>query len=77
MSNDIPDGDILIHCGDFTKIGAIDEVKKFSLFLESIRHKFKFIIVIAGSLNHKLSLFNYSTFGNKGNHELSFDKNCL
>ena len=48
MTNEIPDGDILIHAGDFTSIGKIDEVRKFSAFLKSLDEKFKYKIVIAG-----------------------------
>lgn len=30
---DIPDGDVLIHAGDFSKCGHIDEVKSFNTWL--------------------------------------------
>ena len=47
----IPSGDILIHAGDFTSIGKIDEVQKFSEFLKTLDDKFKYKVVIAGKLN--------------------------
>ena len=53
MHNSIPNGDILIHAGDFSKVGSIKEVKEFSEFLKTLDHKFKYKIVIAG--NHELS----------------------
>ncbi|XP_045178453.2 metallophosphoesterase MPPED2-like [Mercenaria mercenaria] len=47
----VPDGDILIHAGDFTNVGLANEVKKFNAFLGSLSHQVK--IVIAG--NHDLT----------------------
>ena len=47
----IPDGDVLLHAGDFTSTGRPDEVKKFDDFLASQPHKTK--IVIAG--NHEMT----------------------
>lgn len=48
---DIPDGDVLLHAGDFTKCGQKDEVVEFDNWLSNLPHKHK--IVIAG--NHELS----------------------
>jgi predicted phosphodiesterase len=47
----IPDGDILIHCGDFTSYGYKDEVKRFIEWFSKQTHKHK--IFIAG--NHDRS----------------------
>ena len=47
----IPDGDILIHAGDFTRCGHLQEVRDFNTWLGTLPHKHK--IVIAG--NHELS----------------------
>jgi len=47
----IPDGDILIHAGDFTRYGLVSEVVQFNEWLGTLPHKHK--IVIAG--NHELS----------------------
>lgn len=49
---DIPDGDIFIHAGDFTKCGLLDEVRGFNHWLSALPHKYK--IVVAG--NHELTL---------------------
>lgn len=48
---DIPEGDVFIHAGDFTKCGQKEEVIEFNNWLGTLPHKYK--IVIAG--NHELS----------------------
>lgn len=48
---EIPDGDIFIHAGDFTRCGRLDEVNDFNKWIGELPHKHK--IVIAG--NHELS----------------------
>ena len=53
MTHPIPNGDILIHAGDFTNYGGIEEVEKFSSFLKTLDDKFKYKVVIAG--NHGVS----------------------
>ncbi|KAF6202153.1 hypothetical protein GE061_004551 [Apolygus lucorum] len=47
----VPDGDIFIHAGDFTRCGLEDEVVEFNNWIGKLPHKHK--IVIAG--NHELS----------------------
>jgi hypothetical protein len=47
---DIPEGDVLIHAGDFTMSGQGKQIKKFRLEIEALPHPYK--IVIAG--NHDL-----------------------
>jgi hypothetical protein len=47
----IPEGDVLIHAGDFTSTGKEHEVAQFNAWLGSLPHKHK--IVIAG--NHDLT----------------------
>ena len=46
VTHNFPDGDILIHAGDFSEAGHISEVKAFNEWLGSLPHKHK--IVIAG-----------------------------
>jgi len=46
MDHVIPDGDILIHAGDFSISGLVSEVKEFNNWLGTLSHKHK--IVIAG-----------------------------
>ena len=43
----IPDGDILIHAGDLTHMGAIEDLYDFNEFLDTLPHPHK--IVIAGN----------------------------
>lgn len=56
----MPEGDILIHAGDFTWKGAPRAVIQFSNWLANIKHKYKEIIVIAG--NHDLLFENRSSY---------------
>ncbi|MDZ7897776.1 MAG: metallophosphatase domain-containing protein [Arcicella sp.] len=46
----VPDGDILIHAGDMTCVGGIDEIKEFNEWLGTLPHRHK--IIIAG--NHDI-----------------------
>ncbi|XP_039289427.1 UPF0046 protein C25E10.12 [Nilaparvata lugens] len=48
---DIPEGDIFIHAGDFTRCGGHEEVVDFNNWIGQLPHKHK--LVIAG--NHELS----------------------
>jgi len=48
----LPDGDILLHAGDFTQSGSLEELQKQIAWLDSQPHKFK--VAIAG--NHDLCL---------------------
>ncbi len=49
---DVPDGDVLIHAGDLTKVGTLEQIAEAASFLEGLPHRHK--IVIAG--NHDLGL---------------------
>jgi len=55
----VPEGDVLIHCGDFSNDGSHDEVSDFILWFESQPHPHK--LVISGNhdvgLAHKLFAF--------------------
>jgi hypothetical protein len=45
---EVPDGDILIHAGDFTLLSeSMDEVADFNRWLGELRHRYK--IVVPGS----------------------------
>lgn len=44
---EVPDGDILIHTGDLTNRGRLEEVIDFNRFLEGLPHRHK--VVIAGN----------------------------
>jgi len=58
---DIPDGDILIHAGDFTLNGTLGEVVEFNEWLGTLDHPYK--IVVAG--NHDRCLGESGTLGLK------------
>lgn len=44
---DIPDGDVLIHAGDMTNHGSLNDVDDFNRFLGTLPHRHK--LVIAGN----------------------------
>ncbi len=50
----LPEGDVLLHAGDFTFDGSEREVKEFCVYLQTIKPSFQHIVVIAG--NHELCL---------------------
>lgn len=64
MRHPIPPGDVLLHAGDFTRKGRLEELDEFNNFLGSLPHRHK--LVVAG--NHELS-FDLVTSGyvNGGN----------
>jgi len=45
----MPKGDILIHSGDATNFGRIEEIVKFNKFLESIESKYEYILFVPGN----------------------------
>jgi predicted MPP superfamily phosphohydrolase len=55
----IPDGDVLIHAGDFTMVGRTKEIREFNEFLTSLSHPHK--VVIAGNHDIAFDLENYET----------------
>lgn len=55
---DMPEGDILIHAGDFTNRGNLVEVYDFNNWLGELKSKYEHIITIAG--NHELGFDNKS-----------------
>lgn len=48
----VPDGDVLIHAGDFTKHGTLAELDAFNTWLDTLPHTHK--IVVAGNHEHAL-----------------------
>lgn len=59
MEHVIPDGDILIHAGDFTGFGSRDQVIHFNNFLSTLNHPHK--VVIAGNHDISFDLENYDS----------------
>jgi Icc-related predicted phosphoesterase len=54
MKEKIPEGDVLVHSGDFTNVGSKEDVVAFNNWIGKLPHKYK--IVIAG--NHDWLLYN-------------------
>ena len=50
-SLEVPPGDVLLHSGDFSRRGEIDDIIHFNSFLAKLPHRYK--VVIAG--NHEIS----------------------
>ena len=44
---DIPDGDVLVHAGDITRRGGLDDLADFNAWLGTLPHRHK--VVIAGN----------------------------
>lgn len=44
---EVPDGDILVHCGDMTEVGTEGEIAEFAAWIYSLPHKDK--VIIAGN----------------------------
>ena len=57
---DMPEGDILIHAGDFTHNGSKAEVQDFLNWLDNLEVKYGYILVVPG--NHDKCLANKSQF---------------
>ena len=55
----IPDGDVLMHCGDFTKHGRVNELEDFLDWFSQFSHEYK--IFIAG--NHDAIMTNHGNDG--------------
>ena len=51
---DIPDGDVLVHAGDITRRGGLDDLADFNAWLGTLPHRHK--VVIAG--NHDWCFVN-------------------
>ena len=49
---EIPDGDVLVHAGDLTMGGSIEEFYKLNYDLGKIKHKFSHILLNAGNHDH-------------------------
>jgi Icc-related predicted phosphoesterase len=58
---EVPDGDVLVHCGDFTMKGTVKEITRFDDWLRAAPHKYK--IVVAG--NHDLAFEDAPTLAQR------------
>lgn len=79
----VPDGDILIHGGDFTKLGLQDEIEAFSKWLGKLPHKHK--VVISGNHENSFDLEHEEQLNKDfySNNPINFNvargllKNCI
>uniref|UniRef100_A0A7S4QSS6 EF-hand domain-containing protein n=1 Tax=Alexandrium monilatum TaxID=311494 RepID=A0A7S4QSS6_9DINO len=69
MTSRLPPGDVLLHAGDFSMAGELDEVTDFGSWLQSLPYAWK--VVIAG--NHDLS-FDRSYSGHHSKERTSHEE---
>ena len=67
----LPEGDVLLHAGDFTKKGTQDEVLEFARFLK--RAPFAYKVIIAGNHDAPFDIKNYSDILHKKRDPISCD----
>jgi len=54
---DVPEGDLLIHCGDWTMGGRAEELTKFNYDMGNLKSKFKLgLVAIAGNHDRMLEM---------------------
>ena len=63
MPEKMPDGDVLVHCGDLTKRGSRKELEPVAEWLKNLPHKKK--IVIPGNHDVSLDIKNYDELQKK------------
>lgn len=64
----IPKGDVLIHCGDFTNTGETDQIEDFVKWLKEDLKGFKSYVIIAGNHDTTLHPYYYRRVGRKRFH---------
>ena len=57
-SADLPDGDILIHAGDMTDDGTMEELEKAYRWISKLPHKFK--VIVAGEFSLINSVYSHT-----------------
>ncbi|OQR84893.1 calcineurin-like phosphoesterase [Achlya hypogyna] len=67
----VPDGDILLHAGDFTDTGDRDEVLAFNAFLAKLPHRYK--LVIGGNHESTFDRAYYPTHWQRYGHPVEYD----
>lgn len=45
----LPDGDVLIHAGDATYTGSVEQIQQFNEALGKIKHRYKHILFVPGN----------------------------
>jgi len=59
----IPDGDVLLHGGDFSNIGDVADIERFIEFLDELPHPHK--VVIAGNHDNSFDEENFTALKEK------------
>ncbi|GLE03404.1 hypothetical protein PINS_up012306 [Pythium insidiosum] len=67
----IPDGDVLVHAGDFTDTGDRDEVLAFNAFLARLPHRYK--LVVAGNHESTFDRAFYPSHWQQYGHRQAYD----
>ena len=67
----VPDGDVLIHCGDFTRYGSIEQTKSFVKKFTALPHKKK--ILIAGNHDVGFDLELYESLSKQRNKRKGYE----
>ncbi|CAG8600774.1 1378_t:CDS:2 [Cetraspora pellucida] len=62
----VPEGDVLLHSGDLTEVGKLDQIKTAVNWIKSLPHKHK--IVIAGNHDSTLDKPFYEEYWSKFHH---------
>mmetsp|Transcript_22194 Transcript_22194/g.37592 ORF Transcript_22194/g.37592 Transcript_22194/m.37592 type:complete len:301 (-) Transcript_22194:286-1188(-) len=62
----MPDGDVLIHCGDFTNHGSLKEVREFAAWLTTL--SYKHIIIVPGNHDMILDIDYYNEYWSDWSH---------
>ena len=74
LKQDIPDGDVFIHAGDFTRCGSVSEVREFNNWISKVKsHRVNTSMKLCINTLVKCQLPHKYKIVIAGNHELSFD----
>lgn len=68
--SDVPHGDLLIHCGDLTNAGTVDDIQKQIDWLASLPHQHK--VVIAGNHDSWFDVRSRKAVDKKDGRRLDF-----
>jgi calcineurin-like phosphoesterase family protein len=67
ISEEIPEGEILVHCGDFTNTGEREQIESFLRWMSGQPHRYK--VLIAGNHDITLQVDYYNSFGKSNFHK--------
>jgi len=73
----IPDGDVLIHAGDFTYHGKPHAVREFNDWLGTLHHPVKIVIAGNHDITFDVDYYNKKNFYGREKHDAISTKNLL